>query len=127
MLSALSVVCFSGLAVLSVASALGSLAQSPQRLLLLRGAEGLGFLLVALPAPGPWLVSMTFMVYSSQWLSVVGFLPYIYTQAGLSGGLLGILTALAAAVNIVGNTAAGRLLKVATFPRLWAGCSNGPQ
>jgi len=202
-----------GLAVLSLASALGSLAQSPKMLLILRGAEGLGFLLVILPAPalirqlvtsdqsstmlgvwgaympmgmatallvgplwlptfgwqswwilfallsagmawwtervvpsdkerercatsvlqadtkpaiplawsqrlketlispGPWLVSLTFAVYSSQWLAVVGFLPYIYAQTGFSGGLLGILTALAAAVNIIGNTASGNLLK----------------
>jgi MFS family permease len=208
----------SGLAVLSVASALGSMARSPQMLLILRGAEGLGFLLVVLPAPalirqivttnqlstmlgvwsaympmgaatallvgplwipafgwpswwiifallstgmawwaervvpsdvqrtnyvasvlqtdaepailvawsqrlketltapGPWLVSLTFAVYSSQWWSVVGFLPYIYTQAGLSGGLVGILTAFAAAVNIVGNAGSGHLLKRGVSP-----------
>jgi CP family cyanate transporter-like MFS transporter len=203
----------SGLAVLSAASALGSTVQSPQMLLILRGAEGLGVLLVVLPAPalirqivstrqlstmlgiwsaympmgaatallvgplwipafgwpswwiifallsagmawwvervlpsdeqrarqaasvhqtnaapailgawsqrlketltapGPWLVSLTFALYSSQWWSVVGFLPYIYTQAGLSGALVGILTAFAAAVNIIGNAASGHLLK----------------
>jgi CP family cyanate transporter-like MFS transporter len=208
----------SGLAVLSVASVLGSMAQSPQMLLVLRGAEGLGFLLVVLPAPalirqivstkqlstmlgvwsaympmgaatallvgplwipafgwpswwiifallstgmawwaervvpsdeqrtrqvasvhqtdaepaillawpqrlketltapGPWLISLTFAVYSSQWWSVVGFLPYIYTQAGFSGGLVGILTAFAAAVNIVGNAASGHLLKRGVSP-----------
>jgi CP family cyanate transporter-like MFS transporter len=208
----------SGLVVLSVASTLGSMAQSPRMLLVLRGAEGLGFLLVILPAPallrqlvttnqlstmlgvwsaympmgtatallvgslwipafgwpswwilfallsavmalwiervvpsdeqrtrcvasvlpadtepaifltwsqrlketlaapGPWLVSLTFAVYASQWWSVVGFLPYIYTQAGFSGGLVGILTAFAAAVNIVGNTASGNLLKRGVSP-----------
>ncbi len=59
---------------------------------------------------GPWLVAMTFAVYSSQWLAVIGFLPTIYTQAGLSGTATGVLTALAAAVNMVGNVASGRLL-----------------
>ncbi len=208
----------SGLMVLSMASALGSWAQTPQMLLILRGAEGLGFLLVILPAPalirelvtlqqsstmlglwgaympmgmatalligplwlpafgwpswwillallsagmawgierfvpsdeqrarrassnlqenagpavllawsqrlretltapGPWLVSLTFAVYAGQWLAVVGFLPYIYAQAGFSGGMLGLLTALAAAVNIVGNTASGHLLKRGVSP-----------
>jgi MFS family permease len=43
-------------------------------------------------------------------LAVIGFLPTIYTQAGLSGVATGVLTALAAAVNMVGNVASGRLL-----------------
>ena len=63
-----------------------------------------------LAAPGPWLVAMTFAVYSGQWLAVIGFLPVIYTQAGLSGAATGVLTALAAAVNALGNVASGRLL-----------------
>jgi MFS family permease len=63
-----------------------------------------------LAAPGPWLVALTFALYSGQWLAVVGFLPVIYTAAGLSAALTGVLTALAAGVNMVGNIAAGRLL-----------------
>lgn len=208
----------SGLTVLGMASALGSMAQSPQILLILRGAEGLGFLLVTLPAPalirelvtpdqsstmlgvwssympmgmaaalllgplwlpafgwpswwillalisicmawwteriipsddertqhaaadlqanaeptrlstwsqrlketltapGPWLVSLTFAVYAAQWMAVIGFLPYIYAQAGFSGSLLGTLTATAAAANIIGNTASGHLLKRGVSP-----------
>jgi MFS family permease len=61
-------------------------------------------------APGPWLVALSFAVYSGQWLAVIGFLPSIYAQAGVAGGVSAVLTALAAAVNIVGNLAAGRLL-----------------
>ena len=38
-----------------------------------------------LAAPGPWLVAVTFALYSGQWLAVIGFLPAIYTQAGVSG------------------------------------------
>jgi hypothetical protein len=56
-----------------------------------------------LSAPGPWLVALTFGVYSGQWLAVVGFLPSIYAAAGVAGGLLGLLTALAAAVNMLGK------------------------
>lgn len=63
-----------------------------------------------LAAPGPWLVALMFAAYSSQWLAVIGFLPVIYRQAGISGAATGVLTALAAAVNIVGNLGAGRLL-----------------
>ena len=64
-----------------------------------------------LAARGPWLVAMTFAVYSGQWLAVIGFLPVIAAQAGLSGAATGGLTALAAAVNIAGNVASGRLLQ----------------
>ncbi len=76
-----------------------------------------------LSAPGPWLVALTFGMYSGQWLAVVGFLPSIYAAAGVGGALLGVLTALAAAVNIVGNMASGRLLQRGWAPRstLWLG------
>lgn len=59
---------------------------------------------------GPWRVAITFAMYSSQWLAVIGFLPSIYAQAGLSGQLAGLLTAFACLVNVTGNVAAGRLL-----------------
>lgn len=61
--------------------------------------------------PGPWLASLAFAVYSSQWLAVVGFLPTIYAQAGLPAVHAAVATALAAAVNMVGNIASGRLLQ----------------
>lgn len=65
---------------------------------------------------GPWLVALSFSVYSSQWLAVIGFLPAIYTQAGVSGAATGVLTALAAAVNMIGNMAAGRLQHAGLAP-----------
>ncbi|MFM7025966.1 MAG: CynX/NimT family MFS transporter [Limnohabitans sp.] len=76
-----------------------------------------------LGARGPWLVALSFGMYSGQWLAVVGFLPSIYAAAGLSGALLGMLTALAAAVNMGGNMASGRLLQRGWQPRstLWLG------
>jgi CP family cyanate transporter-like MFS transporter len=62
-------------------------------------------------APGPWLVALSFAMYSGQWLAVIGFLPSMYAQAGFDPGLAGLATAAAALVNMVGNIAAGRLLE----------------
>jgi CP family cyanate transporter-like MFS transporter len=74
-------------------------------------SQGLrGRVVLTLSAPGPWLLGLAFAAYSSQWLAVVGFLPTIYEQAGVAPGLRGVLTALAAAVNMAGNIAGGRLL-----------------
>jgi MFS transporter, CP family, cyanate transporter len=62
-------------------------------------------------APGPWLVAISFAVYSAQWLAVIGFLPTVYAQAGLTAAVAGAATALAALVNMIGNIASGRLLQ----------------
>lgn len=72
---------------------------------------------------GPWLVALTFALYSSQWMAVIGFLPSIYAAAGVAGSLLGVLSALAAAMNIVGNVASGRLIQRGWSVRttLWLG------
>lgn len=72
--------------------------------------SGLKLIGVTLRSPAVWLMAMAFAMYSGQWLAVVGFLPSIYAQAGVGGSSVAWLTALAAAVNIVGNVAAGRLL-----------------
>jgi predicted MFS family arabinose efflux permease len=63
-----------------------------------------------------WLLALSFAAYSGQWLAVVGFLPTIYALAGVASALAGWLTALAAAANIVGNVAAGRLLERGVRP-----------
>lgn len=65
---------------------------------------------------GPWLLAAAFATYSSQWLAVVGFLPTIYEHAGIAPGTRGVLTALAAAVNMIGNIAAGRMLQKGVRP-----------
>jgi len=80
-------------------------------------------LVQTLSSRGPWLVAGIFAMYSGQWLAVVGFLPSIYAQAGVSGGVTGVLTALAAAVNMIGNIASGRLLQRGVPPQvlLYAG------
>lgn len=64
-----------------------------------------------LRAPGPWLVALAFGVYSAQWLAVIGFLPSIYLASGFPPAWSAVCTALAAAVNMVGNLASGRLLQ----------------
>ena len=75
-------------------------------------ADGvLARLRLTLGAAGPWLVAVSFALYSSQWLAVIGFLPVISTAAGLGAAATGVLTALAAAVNMLGNLGAGRLLQ----------------
>ncbi len=72
---------------------------------------------------GPWLVATSFACYSGQWLAVIGFLPTIYAEAAVPAGAIAPLTALAAAVNILGNIGAGRLLArgIPAHRLLWAG------
>lgn len=65
---------------------------------------------LTLSSAGPWRIAIAFLLYAGQWLAVIGFLPSIYAQGGLSGQMAGTLTALACLVNITGNIAAGRLL-----------------
>lgn len=60
---------------------------------------------------GPWLVALTFAVYSAQWLAVVGFLPTIVARSGLSPWVIGLVAAGVSAANILGNAASGRLLQ----------------
>ena len=74
-------------------------------------ASAAGRIVRTLRAPGPWLASLAFAAYSAQWLTIVGFLPTIYAQAGLPSAYAAIATAFAAAVNLVGNIASGRLLQ----------------
>lgn len=80
-------------------------------------------LATTLGRPGPWLASSMFCVYSAQWLALMGFLPSIYAEAGVSGLWLGVLTAAAAAANILGNVASGRLLHAGYGAHwlLWSG------
>lgn len=73
---------------------------------------------LTLSAPGPWLVAATFGLYAFQWMAVVGFLPTLYAQAGLSAAAVGTLTALVAAVNAIGNFSAGRLMQGGRPPAL---------
>jgi MFS family permease len=71
---------------------------------------------LTLAAPGPWLVALSFAMYSGQWLAVIGFLPSIYVRSGIAGATAGVLTAAVAAVNMLGNIASGRLLQRGVAP-----------
>lgn len=84
-------------------------------------AEWLGRLRLTLTARGPWLLALLFAAYASQWLTVIGFLPSIYAQAGIGTALAGALTALASAANVLGNLAAGLLLQRGLSARLLLG------
>jgi MFS family permease len=68
-------------------------------------------LALTLQSPGPWLVALTFAVYSSQWLAVVGFLPTVYAELGLAASTAGVLSACVALANVSGNILSGRLLQ----------------
>jgi hypothetical protein len=57
-----------------------------------------------------------FAAYSGQWLAVIGFLPTIYTDAGISGLAVAMLTALVAIINAGGNVLGGRLLHLGWQP-----------
>lgn len=73
-------------------------------------------LLATVGARAPWLIALTFAVYSAQWMAVIGFLPAIYAGAGVPAAWNAVLTALAAAMNIVGNLAGGRWLQRGVAP-----------
>ena len=68
-------------------------------------------LTLTLQSAGPWLVALTFAVYSSQWLAVIGFLPTVYAELGLAAGTAGVLSACVALANVSGNIMSGRLLQ----------------
>lgn len=88
--------------------------------------EGFGARLKrTLRAAGPWLTALAFFLYSGQWLAVVGFLPTVYADAGVSTVTAGWLTALAAGINMTGNIAAGRLLARGCSPGLLLGAGYG--
>lgn len=57
-----------------------------------------------------WMIALIFGVYAAQWIAVIGFLPTIYAAGGIAGTTAGLLTALVAGANIIGNLLAGRLL-----------------
>ena len=69
-----------------------------------------------LSAPGPWLLGLSFACYAGQWLAVIGFLPTVYAHARVPATTAGMLTALVAGTNMVGNIAAGRMLRRGVAP-----------
>lgn len=74
---------------------------------------------------GPWLLAAIFALYAGQYLAVVGFLPLILVEAdGLSAPAAATLSALVVLANVLGNTAAGFVLRTGAPPhRLLVGAS----
>jgi len=73
-----------------------------------------------------WLVALIFGLYAGQWMAVIGFLPTIYAAQGIGGTTAGLLTAIVAGANAIGNLSAGRLLHhgVAGWQLLVAGLAT---
>lgn len=67
--------------------------------------------LETLRSPGAWLLAVAFGCYAGQWMSVMGFLPTFYGAEGISASVAGILTAVGALVNVIGNFGAGLMLQ----------------
>jgi CP family cyanate transporter-like MFS transporter len=72
----------------------------------------------ALQRPGTLLLAVMFACYAFQFLAIMGFLPTILQQRGMSSGAAGALTALAVIANAVGNLSAGWLFTRRVTPRL---------
>ncbi|WP_406449283.1 MFS transporter [Streptomyces sp. NBC_01622] len=62
-------------------------------------------------APAPWAAGLVFACYTLPWMAVVGFLPTVYRDGGMTGSWPGVLSAVVGAVNAVGSIATATLLK----------------
>ena len=62
-------------------------------------------------SPGPWTAGLVFACYTLQWMAVVGFLPTIYRDGGMTGVWPGVLTAVVGAANAVGSITTAAVLK----------------
>lgn len=61
--------------------------------------------------PGPWLLALAFALYTLQWTPVMAWLPsFLVAERGAGTAAAAGLTALAVAMNVPGNLAAGWLL-----------------
>jgi hypothetical protein len=74
----------------------------------------LGGLVVALLAEligKPWVAGLAFASYTIQWMTVVGFLPTIYSGGGLTGIWPGVLSAVVGGVSAAGWIGTAPLLR----------------
>jgi MFS family permease len=66
-----------------------------------------------LKARGPLLLAMTFIPYSAAYASLTGFLPTLLIERmGVTAGMAGLMAALVAGVNIIGNVSSGPALRL---------------
>lgn len=62
-------------------------------------------------SPKVWIAGVVFGCYTVQWMAVVGFLPTLYGDSGLSGTHAGVLSAIVGGLNGVGAIITGMLLQ----------------
>jgi MFS family permease len=74
-----------------------------------RGIPTRALLRTALLHRGPLLLGLIFACYTVQYLSILGFLPIILAQQGISAQSAGNLTAFAVLANALGNLTASAL------------------
>ncbi|PQZ94869.1 MFS transporter [Arthrobacter sp. MYb227] len=65
-----------------------------------------------------WIAGFVFGCYTIQWMAVVGFLPTIYEQSGLSGTHPGTLSAIVGGLNGIGAVLTGFLLQRGIAPKI---------
>lgn len=68
-------------------------------------------LLTVIRRAGPWLLGLSFMSYTLQWFGVLTWLPTIMTDVGMTDAVAGLAVAAVVFANVIGNLAAGYLLK----------------
>ena len=62
-------------------------------------------------APAPWTAGLVFACYTLPWMAVVGFLPTIYRDGGMTGSWPGVLSAVVGAANAIGSITTAALMK----------------
>lgn len=72
---------------------------------------------ITVRSPRVWIAGMVFGCYTVQWMAVVGFLPTVYGENGLSGTHAGILSAIVGGLNGVGAILTGMMLQRGASPR----------
>ncbi|MFJ6415469.1 CynX/NimT family MFS transporter [Paeniglutamicibacter sp. NPDC091659] len=65
-----------------------------------------------------WIAGLAFGCYTIQWMAVVGFLPTVYAQSGLTGVGPGAVTAVVGGLNAVGAVVTGLFLQRGAPARL---------
>lgn len=75
-----------------------------------RQARSLSGLRAVASRPGPWLLGLIFMSYTTQWFGVLTWMPTIMEQAGLSTADAGLGVALVVGANMAGCLGSGPLL-----------------
>ncbi len=78
----------------------------------LRGAaDGLARIGRTVRASAPWTAGLVFACYTLPWMAVVGFLPTIYRDGGMTGSWPGVLSAVVGAANAVGSIGTAALMR----------------